>query len=68
MGFIKTSSTSKVTNGTNKVVENVSENADRLKFTVNFDDKIKTLVKKYKNNPQNLTICEKQETAAAPTI
>ena len=61
MGFIKTSSTGKVTNGTNKVVENVSENADRLKFTVNFDDKIKTLVKKYKNNPQNLTICEKQD-------
>ena len=61
MGFIKTSSTGEVTNGTNKVVENVSENADRLKFTVNFDDKIKTLVKKYKNNPQNLTICEKQD-------
>ena len=60
LGFIKTSADN-IMNGTNKVVENVSENADRLTFTAHFDDKIRTLVEKYKNNPQNLTIREKQD-------
>ena len=60
LGLIK-ASVDNVANGTNNVVENVTENADKLSFTAIFDYKIETLVKKYKNNPQNLTICEKQD-------